>query len=431
MSSPRSIGRVLGAVLLGVVTACSDAPIPTTPQPAAELVETDAGVQFFRAEGHRALTWYAAIGTSVSMGWASDGVIAASQEQSWPAQLARMANIGMTLPLIDGTGCQAPFWAPLASGLRISGEAAAAPRASLACAPNVAGVSLPSQNVAVNGATTQDALFTTFESSTDANNKPIYARVLAPGQTQIAAFLAQRPKFASVELGANEVLSVRSGIAISGVTMFPVTAWAPLYTNLVNQVAGVAKAGVLVGLIRDVSTFPAFREGSELYADRGAFLQAFHVEVAADCENSPNLLFVPVRVPVAVGTGVARRNAGAPPATLSCAGGPPTVQDFVLTPDEISLVNGQLAQLNSYIRSEAHRIRFAHFELEELYGRPGIKGPFNVVAFMTSAEPYGPYFSLDGMHPSAAGQGVIAEAAARAILRRYLFNVRAERSIAN
>ncbi len=418
--------RVLGAVLiLGVVTACSDEPTTTPTGPGVPVAPVDAGVDFFRSEGHRALTWYAAIGTSVSMGWASDGVIAASQEQSWPAQLARLAHIDMTVPLIDGTGCQAPFRAPLASGLRISGEAAAAPRAGLACAANVAGVTLPAQNVAVNGATTQDALFTTHESSTDANNKPIYARVLAPGQTQIGALLAQKPKFASVELGANEVLGVRSGIAIPGVSMFPVSAWSPLYTNLVNQVADVARAGVLVGLIRDVSTFPAFRKGAELYADRGAFLAAFHVEVAADCENSPNLLFVPVRVPVAVGTGIARRNAGAPPATLSCTGGPPTLQDFVLTPDEIALVNTQLAQMNLHIRSEAKRVRFAHFELEELYGKPDLKAPFNVVAFMTSAEPYGPYFSLDGMHPSAAGQAVIADAAARAILRRYLFNLRA------
>jgi hypothetical protein len=429
MSYSFSSRRAICAALMGVATACSDA-IPTTPN-AVPVTEGDPGIALFRSEGHRALTWYSAIGTSVSMGWASDGAIAASQEQAWPAQLAAMAHLDMTLPLIAGTGCQAPLRAPLASGLRISGEPAASPRGTLACAPNVEGVSLPSQNVAVNGATTQDALFTTPENSTDPNNRPIYARVLAPGQTQLSAFLAQKPKFASVELGANEVLNVRSGIAISGATMFPVSAWAPLYTQLVDRVAHVARAGVLVGLIKDVASFPAFRRGGELYADRAAFLAAFHVEVAADCENSPNLLFVPVRVPFAVGTGVARRNAGATPAVLSCAGGPPSLQDFVLTPDEIVLVNVQLAQMNAHIRAEARRLRFAHFELEELYGRADIKGPFNVVPFMTTAEPYGQYFSLDGMHPSTAGQHVIAEAAARAVLRRYLFDLRNDRSIAN
>ena len=34
---------------------------------------------------------------------------------------------------------------------------------------------------------------------------------------------------------------------------------------------------------------------------------------------------------------------------------------------------------------------------------------------MTSGTPYGPYVSLDGLHPSAAGQTVIADAAARAL----------------
>ena len=109
--------------------------------------------------------------------------------------------------------------------------------------------------------------------------------------------------------------------------------------------AAVAKQGLLVGLIRDVGTFPGFRRGAELYDDRVMFSAAFNVTVAADCENSTNLLFVPVRVPVAVATGLKMKQLGAGPFTLSCTGAPPTIQDFVLTPDEQSIVNGQLAQI--------------------------------------------------------------------------------------
>lgn len=424
MYSPPVTWRTVLAVCAIGTAACSDATIPpTAPASALATLDVPGGAV---SEGRGAFQRYVAIGTSVSMGFWSDGVLAESQSQSWPAQLARLAHREMSLPLIGGTGCQAPLAAPLASGRRISGEPAGAPRGSLACLPNVPGVTLPTQNVAIVAATTQDALFTTPESTTDFNNGPAYARVLAPGQTQLSAALAQDPKIVSVELGANEVLGTRNGIAVPGITLYPVFAWAPLYTRLVNEVAAVAKHGLLVGLIHEVASFPSFRRGEELYADRGAFAAAFHVEVAEDCNGSANLIFVPVRVPIAVGTGLARRNAGAPPFVLSCAGAAsPTTEDYVLTPAEQSIVNAQLAEMNAYIASEAARVGFAHMELEALYGS-NVKAPFSVVQLMTSPTPYGASFSLDGMHPNENGARVIAEAAAAALDVRYGFGIRSQ-----
>ena len=419
MFSLNSTRRAFGATLVLLTTACADAPIASAPA----VRPLDEAALAFRSEGRGAFQRYVAIGTSVSMGVASDGAVAASQEQSWPAQLAAIAHREMTLPLISGTGCRSPLRAPLASGVRLSGEGAAANPATLSCAENVDGVTLPTQNLAVNGARTSDALFSTPENYTNPNHKGVIGRVLPPGATQLSALLAQNPKIVSVEFGANEVLGATSGIAIPGVSMFPVSAWEPLYTQLVDQVAQVAKYGILVGLVRDAATFPGFRSGSELYADRAMFMAAFNVAVSTDCDGSPNLLFVPVRVPTAVANGLGRRQAGAGPYTLSCTGAPANFTDYLLTPDEVSIVNGQLAQMNAFIRAEAERIGFAHFELEELYGRSDIKPPFSVVALMTTAQPYGVYTSLDGIHPSAEGQRMIAEAAARAINRRYDFDM--------
>jgi len=414
----------LALALATVAAACSDA-IPATAPTSARVTASGNATEEFLSEGRGVFQRYVAIGTSVSMGFASDGVNAASQLQSWPAQLARLAHREMSLPLISGFGCQAPLAAPLASGLRISGEPAGAARGTLACLVNEEGVTLPTQNVAIVAATTQNALFTTPETTTDFNNGPAYARVLGPGQTQLSAAIAQNPKLVSVELGANEVLGSRNGVAVPGVTLFPVFAWAPLYTQLVNQVAEGTKHGILVGLINNVESFPGFRRGSELYADRATFAAAFHVTVMGDCDGSTNLLFVPVRVPIAVGTGLARRRAGAPPFELSCAGAASaTAEDYVLTPAEQGVINTQLAQMNVYIRAEAERLDWAHTELEELYGRVNVKAPFSVVQLMTSAAPYGPYFSLDGMHPNGNGSRIIAEAAADALDARYGFGIR-------
>lgn len=395
--------------------ACSDA---TTPPPfAADPLENAVTAQA------SAFQRYVSIGTSISMGWQSDGLIAADQFSSWPGQLARLAGVPMTQPYIDGTGCRSPLVAPLASGKRLSGEAAGAPSGSLSCAALKPGIDLPTRNVAISGSTTWDALNQTPQTITDPFSAKLYDRVLAPGQTQVTAALFHRPTFVSIELGANEVINARSGIAIPGVTIVPFAQWAPVYSALVAAVAQKVKRGVLVGLINDVGTFPSFRTGSEIFADRLTLLGAFHVAVSPDCDASNNLIFTTVRIPTAVVAGLTNRAGNLPPFVFSCADGGATKQDFVLTPTEAAVVNSAMAAMNAHVRATADKYHFAAYNLEELFGMPNLKPPFNSVQFMTSAQPYGSYMSLDGIHPGAQGHTVLASAAARVINRRYGFGL--------
>ena len=405
------------------IVACSDQPLPTTPQATASTPELSS---FGRGVFKR----YVAIGTSISMGWQSDGVYDASQQTSWPAQLARIGGREITQPYIADPGCRSPLVAPLALGKRRSGEGAADDPSTLSCAPNVDGVVLPTRNVAINAATTKDVLFTTPENVTDPANARLYSRVLGPGQTQVTAMMSQNPKLVSVELGGNELLNSRSGIAIDGITIFPFAVWQPLYDAVLDSVGKVSRMGLVAGLISDVSIFPAFRRGSELWADRLAFAAAFNVAVSPDCDGSQNLLFVPVRVPLAVANGVGRAHAGLGPYTLSCAAGGPTTQDFVLDPTEAAHVNAVMAQMNEHIHSEAARRGYAEFDLQALYGREDAKPPFSVVALMTSATPYGALISLDGVHPSAAGSKILADAAYAALAATYHHGVFGEPTIA-
>jgi lysophospholipase L1-like esterase len=418
----------LAALLLAAaLAACSDAPDRIAPTaPARGPVDPDAdggGAGGAKGVFHR----YVAIGTSVSEGWRADGVLAASQQTSWPAQLARLANRELSLPRIAFPGCGAPLVTPLASGLRLSGEPASAPFLTRGCAANEAGVTLPAGNVAISGARTSHALTATPEQP-DPSYAPLYARTLAPGQSQVTAMEAQHPKIVSVELGANEVLGARDGAYLPGQTVVPVPFWAPDYRQVVARVAATAKHAVLVGLLDDAAAFPSFRRGAELWNARATFAP-LHVTVAADCEGSQNLVFVAVRVPVAAAQGAARRNAGESPAVLSCANAPAVgpngqvIRDYVLSPAELSQLNAQLAQMNAVVREEAARHGFAYFALGALYEEANAKAPFSAVALMTAPEPYGPLVSADGLHPSAAGSRVLALAAARALNARYRFRI--------
>ncbi|HYW51208.1 MAG TPA: hypothetical protein VE861_11410 [Gemmatimonadaceae bacterium] len=405
----RRRSLVLPALAL-VLGACADSASPafsTGPSPAPALDVDEEGIF------HR----FVSIGTSISMGWQGDGAIGTAQSQSWTAQLARLAGRDQTIPLIAFPGCRSPLASPLGTGVRLSTEGAGQNPLTLSCAPNEEGVTLPAQNVSVSSARTSDVLTATPESKAGSEYGPVYARVLAPGTTQLQAALSQKPKFISVELGGNEVLGARSGIAVPGVTMVPVAAWRPLFTQIADAVAHDVKRGILVGLVNDVADFPSFRRGEEIYADRFV-LAALNVTVSANCDGSQNLIFAPVRIPTAVGTAAVYRARGLGAFTFSCADVPNT-PDFVLTPTDVSVINTQLAAMNAHIESEASRIGFAYMPLDVLYGRSDIKPAYSTQALLGSAAPYGFAMSLDGIHPSQAGHTILAAAAARAINARY------------
>ncbi len=392
-----------------LVAACADSSSPalsTGPATPSSRTVDEEGIF------HR----FVSIGTSISMGWQGDGVVSTGQVQSWTAQLARLAGREQSLPLIAFPGCRSPLQAPLGTGVRLSGEGAGQNPLTLGCAPSEDGVTLPAQNVSISSARTADVLTATPETKTGTEYGPLYARVLAPGTTQLQAALSQKPKFISVELGGNEVLGARSGIAVPGLTMVPVELWKPAFTQIADAVADDVKRGILVGLVNDVADFPSFRRGAEIWADRFV-LGALNVAVNPDCDGNQNLIFVPVRIPTAVGTAAVYRTRGLGTFPFSCAD-VPNAQDFVLTPADVSVINTQLAAMNRHIESEAARIGFAYMALNELYGRPDIKPTYSTQLLLGTATPYGFAMSLDGIHPSQAGHAILATAAAKAINAR-------------
>jgi lysophospholipase L1-like esterase len=404
---PRSILPVLAAAAL--VTACVDAPNPVAPRNSSAIVN--------QAEGRGFAQRLYAIGTSISAGTCSDGNVASCQQNSWVAQLLRAMHREPTLPLVAAPGCKAPYASPLLSFLRTSGESVALPDASLQCAPNVAGVILPTQVLAVPGALTHEALLQTPATRTDPYGAQLYRRILPLEESQVSALEKLNPKFVTVELGANDILGVHGGRVTPGVTFVPFPVWADFYNQVLDRVGAVTKQALLVGLGRDISKLNSLRYGSELWADRVAFLTVFNVSVSPDCDGNTNLIVVAALVRSAVANGLGRLQAGLGPFTLSCTEGAADVEDRILTPAEVGAVNAQFEQMTNHIQAQATARGYAYMDLEVLFSIP--KGTFSVVALMTSSMPYGPNISLDGLHPSAAGQTLIAQAAMEAIDDRY------------
>jgi hypothetical protein len=388
----------LGAAV--AAAACSDASAPAAPDALASPAAASNNLLVRREK-------FVVIGTSISMGWASDGVFAGSQVASWPEQLSLGQLNPISLPLIQSPGCRSPLIAPLAANRRLSGESAIG---SSVCAPNVAGVTLPAQNVALASALTIDALLTTPAGTT----LPWYARVLPAGMTQVTAALSQQATLISVELGGADILGGLSGLVVPGVTVVPFPAFAAAFDAVLNAIGPANAKGLILGLPTDGTNLPALRGAKEVWADAAEFA-ALGVDVSQDCQNSDNFINVAVQSLELVFTAAATSTRQ----VFSCADVPGTM-DNVLTPTDIIALNGQLAQMAAFAQQEAAARGDAFFSLGVLYGRPDLKPKkYSVISQLISPIPYGPFISLDGVHPSALGNSIIALAAANALNQTY------------
>ena len=383
-----------------VVIACAD---PTAPSPIAPHISVQATPQELFAR-------FVAMGTSNSMGVVSAGISASGQRMAWPAQVASRVGVPFSMPLIQDPGCSPPLIAPLAANMvLVAGFAAFGEDLVSAvmntCMPLRDGITLPTNNVAISGAKARDALNTTPEHEAAHNPKAgeMYSRVLPPGYTQVTAMLAQQPTFVSVELAANEVLPASTG-RISAMT--PFAEWVAVYDQILAAVKSTGAGAVLVGLPNNAANFPSIRRAREFFNEWPDLL-VFGVSMSLNCYLSSNYVFIP---------GYVLKLISRTPTTATCKDVPGEV-DYVLTSSDMNALNARMAQMNAYIEAKANENGYAFFKLAALYDLP--KGSLNLADVLLSNNPFGPYISLDGVHPSPAGQTILANAAVQAINARY------------
>jgi hypothetical protein len=397
----RRVSVVAGVSL--AFAACTDPVAPPSPRDADPPVSPSVAALTARDIFAR----YVALGTSNSQGVQSAGISAAAQRAAWPAELARRVGVPFSLPLVQDPGCSPPLLPPLASELVLIGAFGDDLVTTVMnfCAPLRAGVTLPANSVAISGAKVRDALRSTPETETArvARKGELYSRVLPPGQTQVTAMLMQRPTFVSVELAANEVLPASTGRVEA---MTPYADWERDYDQVLAAVKSTDARGVLVGLPNNAANFPSIRRAREFFNEWRALLPV-GITVSPSCYLSSNYVFVPGYLLTLVSRA---------PTTATCANVPGAV-DYVLTSGDISTINGRMAQMNARMQAKATENGYAYFSLDAVYGLP--KPSLSLTNILFSSSPFGSNISLDGVHPSAAGQSILATAAAKAISAKY------------
>ena len=381
--------------------------------------------------GQEAFDRYVSIGTSVSMGVQSDGVYYATQQHAWPALLAHQAFGGrFTEPLVAGPGCYSPLIAPIQFTRRLSGAAYPGILGSDQTCALFGSVTLPTNNVAIDGATTYAALHVTPDTVAAApttvesdQRKRLYKAVLAPKLTQVTSMMAQKPTLVSVELGANEVLrTVTGGILVPAqayrqpdatFTYYPVALWQPQYDAIVDSVAKTGAKALLVS-VPLIPSLVGVYPGDDFYQQAAAF-QQFGIIVNPDCQGNTNLIYAFGKVLTALGS--------PKPYNFSCTDNP-TAADFIMTQADTAFVDNLIRQMNTHISAQASSHGWAYFEFNAALARfVAAKGHFSLNNFLTCNRPFGQYVSLDGIHPTADGQQEIANAAADALNTQYSFEI--------
>ena len=360
---------------------------------------------------------YVALGNSITAGYQSAGINDSTQRQSFARLLAGAMGTQYHYASLQGRGCTPPI-ANTQTGALV-GPGSTATTCDLRAGASVTDVL---NNVAVPGARVLDP----SSPSTVASNA--LTTFILGGKTQVQRALDANPTFASIWIGANDVLVAGlSGILVpvpplgqAGI----ISTQAVFQTNydlMITQLLAGAPTlkGVLIG-VPQVANLPSLSAGGIIAASPAiqgvlSFVVGSPILVDPNCVGSSSLINVPQML--------LQMRAGRLPPIISCLPGayPYPVGDlFVLDPTEQATLAAVINGYNSYISTKAASIGFAYYDPNPLFIAKRASGeipPFPNLA-STSAT-FGPLISLDGVHPSAAGHKLIANELIAVINAKY------------
>ncbi|WP_189090094.1 SGNH/GDSL hydrolase family protein [Deinococcus ruber] len=301
---------------------------------------------------------YVSLGDSLTAGFQSGGLTAQGQQAAYPVIIARLAHIDFGVPAGKAPGCPPPLdgglFKPGASCVRVQ--------------PNVRG-----SNFAVPGARVEDLLNRTAQTAPDAATRQLYTLILGPKLSQVGAALKSRPTFISVWIGANNVLDTLTSGNPAQAT--PPAAFEASYRRLLDALKP-AGATVVLLTVPDVTRVPLLASGDFLF--RQGIGQP-------DCAGSAS------RVALSVLLSEAPANCNAP---------------YALTPAKLDAIRGTVNAYNAVILKLAAERGLKVFDVNPLFATlratdPNLSDP---------NQPFGPDFSLDGVHLSSSAQTRLADA---------------------
>lgn len=381
---------------------------------------------------------YVSLGNSITAGFQSGGINAATQQNSYAVLLAERARAPFNIPLLANPGCPVPFAAPLTP-----------PAGTPQCALRDPGAATDLvNNVAVPGAKLGDAL-----AIPTSDQLRLLNTLLVGNRSQVQAMRDARATFVSVWLGNNDVLQAavegRLGVvtgADSALTRLSV--FQAQLAQLVTAIQETAPQGaMIIGVVDVVTAAPILQPGAYFFLSRDAAGTFQGKPVNNNCSpvtplGAPNPLAANL-VSFQIVTTAAITEINCDPAAAQQGG------RYLLDTAEQALVRTRTAQFNAALQAAAtangwlyvdpnavlapflaevtpagrfDRIRkcqllpsattAAQFQTAVLNSCP-VTGPTAAPNF------FGSLISFDGVHPSTEAHQVLARDFATRIRTRY------------
>lgn len=374
---------------------------------------------------------YVSLGNSITAGFQSAGINDSTQVRAFPNLLALAMKTEFNLPLFNdhpllGKGCPAPFVNNVTQA-RVRGGS------PTGCSLRQSTLK-PVNNVAFPGATVQELLdnFGSPPSATD-----VYKQFILGGRTELELMRVLDPTFVSVWIGSNDAVGVLLEANPGNPALVtPAPTFAAAYDEVLDAIEALGARAVLVS-IPNVSAVPyansaaiwfCLKNGNGAGGDcpapfppRNPTLQGIPTfTVSANCAPVPPAGGgINVLVPWPIGLTKLSTAVGGTPASIDCS-----VDNEVVTAAETQGIATAVAQYNAHIASEAQARGFAYFDinpaLDALVASGAIpRFPDIAPALLGQSVGFGPYFSLDGFHPSSLAHRVIADGIAAAINTAY------------
>ena len=368
------------------------------------------------------LTTYVAVGTSLTSGYESGGLVDRHQVHSFPAlfatQIGKTVDISgtgtFTLPTINFDGIPAlseiKSYSPLI--INNSGRTTGAPT-------NLA-QNFAYHNLGIPGAILVDLVDTTFyhPPATPIRNNFTYFNIIQRTRgTILEQALSLAPTIMSVEYGANEILGFA---AVQGTNPSLGTGgiYAPLMTAALNGIhATLPNTKVAVFNVPDVTAIPFFTTLSAFTVNTTTGAPMPLVGVNGACQPG-DLVLLSAGGTIAAGTGIP---AGGYNYLNPAAGsnGTPLPESVILRVQEVLDTRTVIGQLNAVVDSVSARPFVAKVDLNGLLATIASNGISIGGTLYTDDFVKGGLFSLDGVHPNDLGYALMANTMIDAINARF------------
>jgi len=358
---------------------------------------------------------YVAMGTSLSAGLESGGVVQRHQTQAFPYLFAHQVGTFFTIPNVNLDG-----WPPLLRLKNLQPLVIDTVGARRGAWINI-GQPSPYHNLGVPGALLADVQDIALNYNTTLGRDPsFFNNILREGQKTIPRSLlqlvtAKRPTFITFEFGTNEVLGAAA--RGSGTPLVPAPLWAGLLHQTLDSLDFYnPTAKKVIANVPDITTVPFFTTIPivELTRDR-------QPQVGP---GGPKFLIGPGGVPLAPGdyvtlqagpllasgVGYAVGDSSYLSGTAVPGNGAPLPDQVVLSASEAASISATVAAYNGAVASEAAARGYGLLDLHKLLG--DIRAYGYTFAGNTYSTDFvtGGLFSLDGVHPADLGHAIIASA---------------------